>query len=257
MQKKIGCVILSKSIIDLTSLESCLHAKNVEVLIHKDFSSNLQIYDSRVSEWSTRSRWGSPDLAFAMLHAMKDIFINSHVDYVFSISDNTIPSPYFLTQLKVLSDGFEKSLIESNLEEPLAEFGVNYGISSNYELGKWTRKIKLDIFKGNQWNAVTRSDFIKMFDAIVNNHALLTELYHTKILDERLFATMFERLKLPYNNVRYMYMPFAENGKNVREITVGEYLTKANSLPFMRKYNWDNPIFDVPIELEHKLKKAL
>lgn len=254
---RIGCVILSKQIADLTPLESKLHAKNIEVLIHKDYSSNLQTYDSRVYEFPTRCRWGSPELALAMVESMYSLFLESSCDYVFSISDNTIPSPNFYSQLESLSDGFKTSLIESNIEGALDDPGVNYGITSKFKPGLWQRKLKLQVYKGNQWNALTKDNFLLIYQNIKKSQALLSELYHTKILDERLFATMINRYDLRYNNVRYMYMPFQENGKNVKEINIEEYMTYSKSYSFLRKYNWDKPLFEIPESVMHKLNSPL
>lgn len=243
---KVALLVLSKVIRDLTKLRDAVdkHApEDFELYIHKDFSSKLENYHGIILPFQTRARWGSPELAFAQLESFKEIFERSDAEYAVSISDDSIPVGNWYSKLKYISNYFESSVIQGFYQEGLDNVGRNFGITSKSEAGIWHRKFPLPIYKGAQWIAITRRDFERVWEGLERNPDLIQELYHTEILDERLFPTLFEFFKLPYVNKRIVYAPFSDDKKTGRLVSAEELRNiRETEWLFARKFNWDDEI---------------
>lgn len=244
--ERISILVMSKVIKDLTKLRTAIDMHSPErsrFFIHKDFSSQLENYDGIILPFQTRARWGSPELAFAQLESFMYIFEHTDTKYIVSISDDSIPVANWYSKLESLSKGFKSSLIQSVYQERLDYSGRNFGITSKSPSGIWHRSTRLPTYKGAQWIGITADDFYKIWRELEATPELIQELYHTEILDERLFPTLFEWCNLPYVNKRIVYAPFSDDMKTGRLVTTEELRNiRETDWIFARKFNWDDEL---------------
>lgn len=209
---------------------------------HRDASSNSpELIGAVQIPVRYPCRWGSPELAFCQLESMDIIFNDPSIDVVVPISDDSILVPKKIGShdfIVELTENGDRSVIQS-VKDNSCQSRSFYGLSSSTNKNPVEPELLIEFYKGSQWNIITRRTFMKMKNVFNNYPLLYKEFFYTKILDERLFATLINLVDENYLNERFVYAPFAKNGKNGREVTLEEIrnLYDSSTILFARKWN--------------------